>query len=422
MNQLVIFHSTRALSRHAGGPSGYLFHLWSGLAGHRHAKPAGCEIAWLDDGPAKSGEKPPGQAISWSRPPTCRQRVWHHLLSHGFLRWGVPARLDPLRYRREPAPPAALAALPAHGLVHAHSTLVADRLLQWRAAGAWSGHLILSSHSPEALAIEKANRLRAKGYAAAYCDHVEKTLLARDLAVFRDADAWIFPSPGAMDPYVETLPGFAELARTKRVYFVPTGIVRPVPPAPPAIAKRRMAPASGFQICFIGRHNEVKGYDLFCAAGLRLLDSHPGVQIVCAGTGPLAPPVHPRWHELGQIEDVPALLAASDVLALPNRRTYYDLVLLEALAAGLPVVATATGGNRDVAAETAALSLCPADPESLEQALAAVVAATPGQRAVWRTAALDGYGNRHTETAFALAYAEAVQKIVQHLNEGGPQP
>ena len=40
------------------------------------------------------------------------------------------------------------------------------------------------------------------------------------------------------------------------------------------------------------------------------------------------------------------MIAASDVFLLPNRETYFDLILLEVLSLGVPVVLSNTGGNK----------------------------------------------------------------------------
>jgi glycosyltransferase involved in cell wall biosynthesis len=77
---------------------------------------------------------------------------------------------------------------------------------------------------------------------------------------------------------------------------------------------------------------------------------------------------------LGRREDVPALLDALDVGVLPSHEEGFSNALLELLAAGLPVVATAVGGNPEALADMPDCHLVPPrDPDALADALAAVV-------------------------------------------------
>ncbi|WP_437809425.1 glycosyltransferase [Sorangium sp. So ce1078] len=90
----------------------------------------------------------------------------------------------------------------------------------------------------------------------------------------------------------------------------------------------------------------------------------------------------------GAVGDVAGLLAAADVLVSPSAHEGLSLAHLEALAAGLPVVATGAGGTAEIAAETPALVHLPLDdaaPERFAEAIAAAArdrAASPGGREV----------------------------------------
>ena len=55
---------------------------------------------------------------------------------------------------------------------------------------------------------------------------------------------------------------------------------------------------------------------------------------------------HPRWIEVGWTNDPHSIIAASDVFVLPNKETYFDLIMLEVLSLGTIVVASSTGGNK----------------------------------------------------------------------------
>jgi glycosyltransferase involved in cell wall biosynthesis len=77
-----------------------------------------------------------------------------------------------------------------------------------------------------------------------------------------------------------------------------------------------------------------------------------------------------RVRFLGRRTDVPDLLAAADVFALPSRYEGTSLALLEAMAAGKPVVATAIGGNDEIVEDGRTGVLVPVeDPRALAQAL-----------------------------------------------------
>src|SRR5690606_17021602 len=76
----------------------------------------------------------------------------------------------------------------------------------------------------------------------------------------------------------------------------------------------------------------------------------------------------------GRRDDVPALLASADVFVLPSRLEGLPLSLLEALAAGRPVVASSIGGIVDVVRDgIEALLVPPDDPAALADAVRRVL-------------------------------------------------
>ena len=104
----------------------------------------------------------------------------------------------------------------------------------------------------------------------------------------------------------------------------------------------------------------------------------PDVGLAIAGDGPLrkdletrARPLGARVVFLGARDDVPEVLRALDVFVLASRWEGEPIALLEALAAGIPVVATATDGSREVLAQAGCGRLVEIGaPESLAAALA----------------------------------------------------
>ena len=88
---------------------------------------------------------------------------------------------------------------------------------------------------------------------------------------------------------------------------------------------------------------------------------------------------------LGFREDIGDLMNAADILVHPTRREGFGLVLAEALAAGLPIVATDVGGIPEVLADTASIMVPPDDPVALRNAVREVLRRTPQEAARYRT-------------------------------------
>jgi glycosyltransferase involved in cell wall biosynthesis len=144
----------------------------------------------------------------------------------------------------------------------------------------------------------------------------------------------------------------------------------------------------------VGNLYAVKGHAVLLRAAAAL---PPSVHVVIAGRGEeeaalrreaAALGLGDRLHLLGFRDDVPDLLAAFDIYALPSFSEGQSLALLEAMAAGRPIVATAVGGNPELlgAPSPAGLLVPPGDPAALGAALGRLLA-DPGAAATLAAAA-----------------------------------
>lgn len=121
--------------------------------------------------------------------------------------------------------------------------------------------------------------------------------------------------------------------------------------------------ADDLVITTVGHIRHVKGIDVLAEAAARLRERFPTARIAVVGDAhepdhmaALQAYVASQGLErtlrfVGAREDIPAVLAASDIFVLPSRSEGFSNALVEAMLCSLPCVATDVGGNREAVRE-----------------------------------------------------------------------
>ncbi|MCE9613204.1 MAG: glycosyltransferase family 4 protein [Lentisphaerae bacterium] len=145
-----------------------------------------------------------------------------------------------------------------------------------------------------------------------------------------------------------------------RVHIIPNGVAPYHPATADALARIRAAlqlPEGGLVVGTVGRLAQVKGYDRLLAALPAVLARRPGVTCVFVGDGPERAALEAQGDRLGLRAnvrfagfqaDARAFYALFDLYVAPSRSEGLPVALLEAMAAGCPVLVTDVGDQRAV--------------------------------------------------------------------------
>jgi glycosyltransferase involved in cell wall biosynthesis len=202
---------------------------------------------------------------------------------------------------------------------------------------------------------------------------------------------------------------------------------------PNAVDVRSFRPANGgsgnARIIGIGRFAYPKDFTTLLEALARV---RAPCHTVLVGDGPSLPAISAAVQEDGLFErvellgaraDIPELLARSDVFVLSSRSEGFPVSILEAMAAGLPVVATDVGGIAEAVEDGETGLLVPAaDPEALACALERLVSDADLRRrlgAAGRARALRLFDVTRYRRAYVELYCRELQRSAPAAPRGG---
>ena len=212
----------------------------------------------------------------------------------------------------------------------------------------YHGKIILTSHSPTLASLQIIDSL--SNFEKKVFNRIYSKLIKMDKFAFEHADYIVFPCEEAEEPYSHAWKEFDEFKQKNKSKFkyIPTGIDQCVATVTSdKVFSKYEIPNNSFVVSFVGRHNEIKGYDNLKVIGKNIISTIANSYFLIAGNeNPLHGLDNKRWIEAGWTNDPYSLINASDVFILPNKETYFDLVFLEVLSLGKTIVASKTGGNK----------------------------------------------------------------------------
>jgi sugar transferase (PEP-CTERM/EpsH1 system associated) len=211
-------------------------------------------------------------------------------------------------------------------------------------------------------------------------DNVKYNLLRRVMspmihtyiAVSRDIEGWLRETIGVPGQKVRQIYNGVDAEK-----FFPARSGRT------ALPVDRFAPAGTIVIGTVGRMEVIKGHLTLVQAFIRLAEFLPeraaDLRLVIIGTGSLMEPARTLLRDAGledrawlpgARDDVPDLLRAMDIFVLPSLNEGISNTIIEAMATGLPVVATRVGGNSELVVDGKTGTLVPAqDPARMTEAI-----------------------------------------------------
>ena len=174
-------------------------------------------------------------------------------------------------------------------------------------------------------------------------------------------------------------------------------------------------------ILYAGRLMPEKGIDLLIEAIPAVLAERPDARFVLLGEGSLRAALEKRIRDLGitgqvdlvgAVPDIGPWLARAALVAVPSRVEGLPVTVLEAMACGVPVVATDIPGNRDLIGAQEHGWLCDAEaPDALAGALVAALE-QPALAAARAARAHDMVAAQYSLDAMARRYLAAYDQVL----------
>ena len=233
-----------------------------------------------------------------------------------------------------------------YDIVHFHN--VKDMYEARSSLNKFEGIIVLTSHSPKPFSKEIYEDV-ISDFERKFFGKMYKKLICMEEYAFSRTDFLVFPCEEAEEPYYSKWSEYRkvhDIYKSKYRYLLTGTSECRYKIDRTKYREENGIPLDAFVISYVGRHNVTKGYDQLIEIGKKEILNDNTYVLVAGKQEPLCAPKLSKWIEVGWTNDPHSLINASDIFVLPNKETYFDLVMLEVLSLGKIVVASKTGGNK----------------------------------------------------------------------------
>ena len=216
---------------------------------------------------------------------------------------------------------------------------------------------ILTIHGNGSIENDWADAAKKNSFVKSYMHELRR----REINAFNSADIITFPGSYARDLFLDDYKG--QLRNDKDIRVVNNGISREeialIKPGAVLSAANRSSAGHDIVLLNIANHVRQKNIELLISVIYELVKKGKNPLLINAGVGPLTDELKAlvKKHKLNrnvkfagklQHKEIIGLMKISDALIMLSERVIFDLVMLEATAAGIPVISDTSGGNEEI--------------------------------------------------------------------------
>lgn len=327
MNKKILIWDKHIPLKNTGGPSGYLYNIYSFIKESNNYE---CIDFYTD----KTKTKP--QEYEFKKSNNIILKIYDIIKRCYFI-----------YFKQTKLTKEEISIINQYDYIHIH--YIGDYFRYFKKCNKIKPQIILTTHSPEPLFDEFFYHQKGLKQLLEKFKCIRNYFLKKEANVYNSTNYIMFPVKEAKEVYINSAKIFLETfnANEFKTFYVPTALdTTNKIKTTNNYLKDKEIPTDALKVCYIGRHNEIKGYYQLQKIAQYIWEINPNIYFIIGGKySPKDIINDKRWIELGWI-NTPALLNEVDIFILPNKETYFDLILLEVLRQEKPIILSKTGGNK----------------------------------------------------------------------------